>query len=246
MEKDIFIFEKFVGRTPLEAIEDLRRRNPELKNIKMSYAGRLDPMAEGLLLVLSGEKLKDQTHYWNLPKEYIAEFLLGASSDSGDVLGILKEHPVPEITEKEAGKIIEGLKGKINLPLPAFSSYRVKGKPLFEWAKEGGLSGEEIPERDMEIHGSEFLGIEFRLWEILQKEAVGRINLVRGDFRQEKAKESWLGFRAKKMEYPVLMVRINCSSGTYIRSLAGHIGSLFKTGALVFSLKRTRIGDFSL
>jgi tRNA U55 pseudouridine synthase TruB len=41
---------KNVGETPLELLERLRRERPELAQETLSYAGRLDPMAEGVML----------------------------------------------------------------------------------------------------------------------------------------------------------------------------------------------------
>ncbi len=47
-------------------------------------------------------------------------------------------------------------------------------------------------------------------------------------------------------EYPYLKLSIECSSGTYIRSIAHDLGQLLKTGALVYELTRTRSGPFNL
>ena len=57
MKKILKLYKK-EGETPLEAIERFRRKNPEYRNEKMTYAGRLDPMAEGVLLVLAGNECK--------------------------------------------------------------------------------------------------------------------------------------------------------------------------------------------
>lgn len=46
--------------------------------------------------------------------------------------------------------------------------------------------------------------------------------------------------------YPLLTIRIRCSTGTYIRSLARDLGKILGTGAYVSSLRRTRIGQFDI
>ena len=51
------------GETPLEALEAFRARNKKYKNEKMTYAGRLDPMAEGVLIVLVGEEVHNKEKY---------------------------------------------------------------------------------------------------------------------------------------------------------------------------------------
>ena len=56
------------GETPLQALNRLRKEAPKLENEILSYAGRLDPLAEGLMLVLIGEANKKREKYLNLDK----------------------------------------------------------------------------------------------------------------------------------------------------------------------------------
>ena len=51
---NIFNIYKSVGISPLDAISLLKEKYPKLNGEKMTYAGRLDPMAEGALIVLAG------------------------------------------------------------------------------------------------------------------------------------------------------------------------------------------------
>lgn len=46
--------------------------------------------------------------------------------------------------------------------------------------------------------------------------------------------------------YPELLLRISCGSGTYIRSLAHDLGAAVRFGAYLSSLRRTRVGAWSL
>ena len=84
---------KAVGETPLSCAEAFRAQHSELEGVPMAYAGRLDPMASGKLLVLLGEECKNQTAYHGLDKEYEFSVLLGIGSDSHDVLGRLTVQP---------------------------------------------------------------------------------------------------------------------------------------------------------
>jgi tRNA pseudouridine55 synthase len=45
---------------------------------------------------------------------------------------------------------------------------------------------------------------------------------------------------------PILKIRITCSKGTYIRSLANDIGFSLNSGAYLASLRRTKIGEFTV
>ena len=84
------VLEKEIGETPLSTAEQFRVTRPDLIGIPLSYAGRLDPMASGKLLILLGEECKKQTEYHDLDKEYEFSVLFGIGSDTGDVLGRLQ------------------------------------------------------------------------------------------------------------------------------------------------------------
>ena len=77
------------GWTPLAAVEEFKKSNPSYSDEKISYAGRLDPMAEGPLLLLVGNENKKRKEYEQLKKSYEAEIVLGISTDSFDALGII-------------------------------------------------------------------------------------------------------------------------------------------------------------
>ena len=48
---------KPVGISPLDVIKLLQEKNPEYRGVSVTYAGRLDPLAEGVLLLLAGEEV---------------------------------------------------------------------------------------------------------------------------------------------------------------------------------------------
>ena len=75
------------SETPLQTIERYVKAHPEFRRAKMTYAGRLDPMAEGVLVVLSGEKNKEREAYTGLDKDYEFEFVFGIETDNNEVLG---------------------------------------------------------------------------------------------------------------------------------------------------------------
>ncbi len=85
--KEIISIYKKLGETPLECLNRLRLEKPDYKEAVLSYAGRLDPMAEGVLLVLVGEENKNREKYLSLSKTYIVEILWGIETDTYDLLG---------------------------------------------------------------------------------------------------------------------------------------------------------------
>jgi len=86
------VLEKAVGETPLMCAETWRQRAGVDTRIPLAYAGRLDPMASGKLLILIGDECKHQTDYHGLDKAYDFSVLLGIGSDTHDVLGRLAEN----------------------------------------------------------------------------------------------------------------------------------------------------------
>ena len=134
------LLDKKVGQTPLEAITAWKRLHPECADVPMSYAGRLDPMASGKLLILLGEECKRQKEYTKLDKEYDIEVLLDVESDTGDILGIVTfgEHQTQKV-KNELNTILKKERGTHKRQYPVYSSKTVQGKPLFLYALEGAL-----------------------------------------------------------------------------------------------------------
>jgi len=229
---------KKLGETPLEALNRLRFDIPEYADLPMTYAGRLDPMAEGELLVLIGEECKKKDEYLGMDKEYEFEMLFGFKTDTYDLLGICSVISVDqkEVTEKIEKELLD-LKGKKVQKYPPFSSKTINGVPLFQKTKNG--EDFDLPEREVEIYSVDFLGFrEVKGLELLE-EIKRRINLVTGDFRQKEIIEKWEeSFKNREEEvFLIAKSKTVCSSGTYIRGLVDSLSF----PATTFSINRTGV-----
>jgi tRNA pseudouridine(55) synthase len=269
---------KLLGQTPLEALELLRREKNIDVSVPMTYAGRLDPMAEGLLLILVGDECKKKDEYLGLDKEYEVEVLLGVGSDTGDVLGVVEGLKIKgdlfsiEIIKEK----IKLLVGKRFEKYPPYSSKTVAGKPLFEYANEGTIDDIQIPTKEIEIYSIDFLGTDIISLNELVPEVIERIKLVKGDFRQGYVIDSWENlFRSEtnninledsfsteekssafrggasmqahsQTSFQIVKLRISCSSGSYMRTLAEKLGAMLGVPALAWKIKRTQIGEYVL
>ena len=241
-----FLVDKPVGSTPLEALGALRRQLGLAVDMKLAYAGRLDPMASGLLVVLHGELLKDQEKFWHLNKVYEASIALGLGSDSYDVLGLAELTDAVTPNDPHIITAVRSLVGKTLLSVPTYSSHRFKGRPLFQWARENEPA--EIPVRRMAVSEVEVQDIErLALMDIAQT-AIERCGLVHGDFRQEDICARWRELAQKEgpRSVPVVRLTLACESGTYVRSLAHELGRRLKTAGLLLELQRTVVGPFRL
>jgi tRNA pseudouridine55 synthase len=229
------------GETPLQRLERFRDEYPEYGEAKLSYAGRLDPMAEGVLFVLVGDENKDREKHLKYSKEYTFEILFGFKTDSYDLLGFLEDKYRPCAYDGEKIKeIIEKFKGDIVQKYPPFSSKTVKGKPLFEWAKKGKLGSIKIPTHKVTIYDIKLLGLRKISKEELRKYIIESVMRVKGDFRQKEILDKW-GHELNSLDNEELLIakaNIFCSSGTYVRAIAHDIGEKLGCGALAYSIKR--------
>lgn len=233
---------KKIGQTPLDVVKDLRKNN----SLTLSYAGRLDPMAEGLLLILEGDENKKRREYEHFDKEYIFEAIIGIKTDSYDLLGIPTLGKVISATDEEIKSFIEKNTGQVTQRYPAYSSFKIEGKPLYWWTRKNKKV--IIPKREITVKEFEFVSRRKINSSSLKAEIDKRLDLVNGDFRQKEIKKEWEKFFAKNQKafFEVFEFRIVCSGGTYVRSIVNDMGKDFKTNAVTFSIKRTRIGDLSL
>ena len=109
------VINKSLGETPLLAIQNYQRSDSALMHMPLTYAGRLDPMASGKLLVLIGEECKKREKYDGLDKEYIFEILLGFSTDTGDVLGLPKASATVMIDDRHAQDVARMMIGILQI-----------------------------------------------------------------------------------------------------------------------------------
>ena len=84
-----------------------------LKQKKIGHTGTLDPEAEGVLPVCLGNGTKLCDMLTDKRKEYIAEFLLGVTTDTQDLTGAVIAQKEVRITEKEAEEAIMSFLGEI-------------------------------------------------------------------------------------------------------------------------------------
>lgn len=254
--KRFVVVDKKVGETPLKAVQIWKREHPDYAEVPASYAGRLDPMASGKLLVLIGDACKRQRAYTDLDKEYEIEVLLGAGSDTGDVLGVPEyARDKIEMNREILATVLRSERGAHMRAYPAFSSKTVQGKPLFLHALEGTLSGMKIPEHIEHIYRIRHDGSCIIPSAELKKRIRGLLDRVPRtdepskrlgeDFRVDAIRAHWESlFKEIGGDFTVLHLTVTCASGTYMRSLAGRIGAALGTKALALSIKRTRIGRY--
>lgn len=244
----MLIAHKNVGETPLELLERIRREQPELlaSDVKLSYAGRLDPMAEGQMLVLVGEQEnspENRAKFLGLEKEYEATFLVGMKTDTSDCLGLISKSAGTvsrEIIEQEVGS----LKNITEQTYPWFSGKTVDGVKLFDHFKAGNTQISRPTQKiqiidvtllkiDLDIGEQDVEEIKTYIFESIKKVH----EKIPGDFRKAEIVKRWEEFFTVPFVPQIFTIKIRVSSGTFIRALNEH----FSFPATLLKLNRTRI-----
>jgi tRNA pseudouridine(55) synthase len=241
MEKVLRLWKK-AGQTPLDVIDALRQEKPEYIDQKITYAGRLDPLAEGEMILLVGEEVHNKQQYLDLEKEYEVDILLGVSTDSFDTLGlVLEEGVVSAKWFEKTEKYIEKHVGEFEQKYPPFSSKTVDGKPMFQLTKDKVEF--EIPTHKVKMVSAEILEDKIISKEELIKLIQEKNSVIKGDFRQVEIGDRWNDYfdQTEYIEYPVVTIKMRVGSGFYVRQFADDLGKYLGSNALALHIKRTKI-----
>lgn len=233
--------------TPKECLDAFVQSHKEYQGVKATYAGRLDPLAEGVLPILFGDAVHTKEAVTVLLKEYRVQILFGFSTDTADVLGVLeKVEQVSAPSLVALLKALESLIGTREQKYPLFSSKTVNGKQLHEYGRSG--TAVSVPSHVVTIDSITLTTLSSIGTNNIESLVHAACAHVHGDFRQEKIKAIWHDTLRKlpHATFPLAEITVTCGSGAYMRVLAQEIGEALNIPALAFSIVRTRVGDLTL
>ncbi len=198
----VLVLHKPKGPTSARCLSTLKRMGQK----KIGHAGTLDPMAEGVLLVLLGHATKISGHLLtDGNKVYSGTVQLGQQSDTWDAEGeIVAQSPWEHITEDALQEAFGTWLGTSEQTVPPYSAAKHEGQPLYKLAR----AGKETPVKKKMIEISQMEVLDVRL--------------------------------------PFARFRVECSSGTYIRSLAHSLGMRLGCGAVLTELTREYSHPFGI
>jgi tRNA pseudouridine55 synthase len=128
----IVLLDKPAGISSFKAIADLRART----GARTGHAGTLDPFATGLLVVLSGSATRLASSFVKLDKRYVTEVDLTSTTSTGDPEGeVVEAHEAPP--RKELDERLAGLRGEVELPIPAASAVKIGGERAYRLHRRG-------------------------------------------------------------------------------------------------------------
>jgi tRNA pseudouridine55 synthase len=171
---------------------------------RAGHLGTLDPMATGLLVLVTGKATRLAQFYVKKDKTYLAEITTGMLSDTYDADGSVVAGTGDLPSDAAITEALEQFKGRFWQTPPPVSAKKIGGVPAYKLARK------QIP-------------VELKPVEVEVKRLEVR-SVVQGK----------------------VSALIECSSGTYIRSIAHELGQRLGCGALLSALRRTEVGEFSL
>ena len=131
----LLLINKPSGLTSHDVVDVVRRK---LNLRRVGHTGTLDPMAEGLLIVLVGSATRFQHQLQGHDKVYEAVVRFGTQTDTGDAAGAAIRHAqIPALSKERLLEVLSSLKGALVQTPPAYSAVKVKGRPAYWWTRRG-------------------------------------------------------------------------------------------------------------
>ncbi len=244
IENSIEIIYKEPGYTMNQIIMPLKNENN-----KICFAGRLDPMARGKVLLLYNDECKNINQYKNLKKTYKFEIIMGIQTDSDDPLGIIDMNIIDNINNENYSNIYNQIYNDIksNIGIITFcqkfhhySSKCINGKPLWYYKKNNisiALPTHIVSIIDYEI--DDIKSYEFNEW---KNQIINQIKTIDNtcNFNQEFIINQWNNINTLKFIYSV-PITLSVSSGFYVRQFVRDLSDKIKIPLMTFDINRIDI-----
>ena len=218
----VAVIDKPPGMTSHDVVYAVRKK---LHTKKVGHAGTLDPDATGVLVVGVGRGTRLLRFAQASVKTYTGKIHFGAATSSLDASGeVMATFDMSGLTKESVISATTFLTGCISQIPPMVSSLKFQGKRLHQLAREG----REVEREPRSVEIYEFSVLEFG-----------------HDEDQSLYLKSFLSSGIKPVG-PTAEVKVVCSVGTYIRSLADDLGKLLQGGAFLSDLRRISSGGFDI
>ncbi|HEX5034479.1 MAG TPA: tRNA pseudouridine(55) synthase TruB [bacterium] len=142
----LLILDKPTGMTSQQALSRVRRA---LKVSKLGHTGTLDPLATGVLPIALGEATKIIPYLEEGTKSYRVTGRLGETTDSYDSDGAVLRRSDPSLVEaSQLEAAVHGFLGTQEQMPPLYSAIKLRGRPLYDYAR----SGEDVERKPRRVH----------------------------------------------------------------------------------------------
>ena len=183
-EGAIILIDKPYGWTSFDVVNKIRyslRDITGIKKNKIGHAGTLDPLASGLLILLTGKLTKKIETFQGFEKEYTGTFSLGATTPCFDLeKDIDARFPTDHITDLMIREVAVKFTGSFLQTPPVFSAIKINGKRAYQYARK---------EQDVEIPAKMVTIREFEITRIALPEVDFRICCSKGTYIRSLARD---------------------------------------------------------
>jgi len=152
---DILLVDKPKGLTSSRVVELMRKK---LK-VKAGHTGTLDPIATGLLIVLTGRRTKEASSFLTLNKSYEVKARLGMQTDTFDCDGKILQQNDATITKEELEEVLKEFRGETWQVPPPFSAKKLAGHKAYELARKS--VSVEVPPKKVSIYSLKLEEFQF-------------------------------------------------------------------------------------
>ena len=170
VEGDIFYVDKPLRWTSFDVVKRIRgvlSRRTGIKKLKVGHAGTLDPLATGVMTVVTGRATKRIEELQAHTKEYVAEIRLGATTPSFDLeTEVDAEYPWQHIGREQIVEALSKFVGAIKQVPPAYSACKIDGKRAYKMARKGkevNIKAKELVIDEIELVGMQLPVITVRV-----------------------------------------------------------------------------------
>lgn len=148
----IIIVNKEAGMTSRDVVNKIGKI---LNTKKVGHNGTLDPIAEGVLVITTNRYTKLNNLLASEEKEYIAEVELGKQTDTLDITGKIEKEKEETLNLELLRKTLKKYEKTYNQEVPKYSAIKVKGKKLYEYAREN--KEVDLPKKEVTIKKIELI-----------------------------------------------------------------------------------------
>ena len=151
----IIIIDKPLGYTSRDIVNIVAKK---INSKKVGHTGTLDPNASGVMILCVGKALKMCELLVNHYKEYEATVILGISSDTLDLdsNATILEDTYVNLSDDNIIEAVNSFKGKYLQAVPMYSSVKVNGKKLYEYARNN--ISVTVPKKEVDIEDIKVIG----------------------------------------------------------------------------------------
>ncbi len=129
----ILLIDKPKGITSAKAVALVKKRF----QTKVGHTGTLDPLATGLLILLTGKRTKQAGTFLHMDKSYQVRAFLGSSTTTYDIAGDVVTTCDRPVAREEMEENLKHFAGELLQVPPAFSAKKIGGKKAYELARQG-------------------------------------------------------------------------------------------------------------